>query len=295
MFASFLDDLAAIRVTGADRSRFLQGQLTQDLGRLNSAVWLRAALLTSQGRVLALPRLIERDEATLLLLPAGLAASVIEHLKRYVLRAKVALALDGDATAIACLVPATARELDAHVGVLAPGAHVRLAGGESVLGESGYALVLAPRPQLTAFVGSLRAELLPAAAERVAIEHGEPAVVAATSAAWIPQMLNLDRLDAISFSKGCYTGQEIVARTQHLGRIKRRMLRYRALEVATAAPIAGAALLHQGNKVAEVVRACAAPGGAELLAVVNLDAAEETLLDAGGAAFQRQPLPYALE
>ena len=105
-------------------------------------------------------------------------------------------------------------------------------------------------------------------------------------------MLNLDLLAAISFTKGCYTGQEIVARTQHLGRIKRRMLRYVASDAAPPAP--GDALLFDNAKVGEVVRAAPTAGGSELLAVVGLESRERALSSASGDAFAPAPLPYAI-
>lgn len=124
------------------------------------------------------------------------------------------------------------------------------------------------------------------------IRAGVPEVGLAASEAWIPQMLNLDLLGAIGFQKGCYTGQEIVARTQHLGRIKRRLFRF-AL-AAGAPPAALAALLADGAKVGEVVLAAPAGAGAECLAVLNLDARERALALADGRGCRPLPLPYAV-
>jgi folate-binding Fe-S cluster repair protein YgfZ len=105
-------------------------------------------------------------------------------------------------------------------------------------------------------------------------------------------MLNLDRLDAISFTKGCYTGQEIVARTQHLGRIKRRTLRYRLAPGAEPAPLAG--LLLGGQKVAEVVMSATRVDAVELLAVTSLEAIGRTLVTDDGREAVPVALPYDL-
>jgi hypothetical protein len=105
-------------------------------------------------------------------------------------------------------------------------------------------------------------------------------------------MLNLDLLDGISFTKGCYTGQEIVARTQHLGRIKRRLFRYRAAGLHARAP--KQALLLDGTKVGEVVLAAGVAGRTEALAVVALDARDRPLVDEAGIAWEPVPLPYAV-
>lgn len=123
------------------------------------------------------------------------------------------------------------------------------------------------------------------------IRAGQPLIDSATSEEWIPQMLNLDLLGGISFSKGCYTGQEIVARTQHLGRIKRRMFRYAA---DVAPPAAKSALTADGQKVGEVVVAARAGTGCELLAVVNLDARDRPLALEQGEAANQLSLPYPI-
>lgn len=122
------------------------------------------------------------------------------------------------------------------------------------------------------------------------VRAGLPDIGAEASEEWIPQMLNLDLLDAISFQKGCYTGQEIVARTQHLGRIKRRMFRFAI--VAGAPPAVKEPLLADGVKAGEVVLAATADGATECLAVVNLDARGRPLALADGRECRMLPLPY---
>jgi folate-binding protein YgfZ len=124
-----------------------------------------------------------------------------------------------------------------------------------------------------------------------AIRSGIATVTAATSGEWIPQMLNLDLVNAVSFTKGCYTGQEIVARTQHLGRIKRRMFRY-CLD--GAAPTALDSLFFEAQKVGEVVSSTRADGGSECLAVVNLEYRDRPLCLADGRICQPRALPYEI-
>ena len=102
------------------------------------------------------------------------------------------------------------------------------------------------------------------------IEAGLPLVTAATTEQFIPQMLNLDLLEAVSFTKGCYTGQEIVARTHHLGRVKRRAMRFRLPPGPAPEPLQN--LLLDGAKAADVLLTASTPDGIELLAVTNLDA-----------------------
>jgi tRNA-modifying protein YgfZ len=122
------------------------------------------------------------------------------------------------------------------------------------------------------------------------IRAGIPVVTPATSGEWIPQMLNLDLLGAISFTKGCYTGQEIVARTQHLGRIKRRTFRFHA----ERCPRPGDPLWAGEHRVGEVVNAVATPSGSSFLAVKSLDATGPLHL-AEGVPVTAEPLPYDLD
>lgn len=137
--------------------------------------------------------------------------------------------------------------------------------------------------------------------EYLDIQAGLPCVYPETSDAFVPQMLNLDLLDGISFKKGCYTGQEVVARMHYLGKLKRRMFRLhceRDTPPPPATPLFHSAL--RGDESAGgVVRAQTSPdGGSELLAVLHLDAGAEGELRLGGhdgPLCRRLPLPYALD
>ncbi len=276
---------ATLELTGVDRIRFLQGQLTQDVARLDAAGVLRAAILNPAGRVLALAWLIEREESVVLVVPDELAASLAERLRRYVLRAKVRIALPGEALAIAGRASAP--------GEQPPGGarHQRLADGASLLTLPAGGLLLAPAASLAQHLATDDGAGA-AAWEGAEVAAGEPGVLAATAELFTAQMLNLDLLEAISFTKGCYTGQEIVARTQHLGRIKRRMFRYRSDEPVSVAP--GEALNLHGAKVGEVVRAASEPAATEILAVVSLEARDQPLASGRGVRFAPLALPYPI-
>ncbi len=246
------DRYRALAVEGPDAAAFLQGQLTCDVPALGSDELGLAALLTPQGRVIATPWLARGTQGYALVLPAALAPAVHERLKRFVLRAKVTLAL---------------RALDRALGE-------RLAARLSGDGAAGPA----------AFGPDERFAL-------ALVRAGIPEIGVESSEQWIPQMLNLDLLGAVSFRKGCYTGQEIVARTQHLGRIKRRMFR---LALDGAPPAVKAPLSAGGDKAGEVVLAAPVPGGAECLAVISLERREQPLALADGRRCRLLPLPYAV-
>lgn len=269
-----LPGLRLVTVAGPERVRFLQSQLTQDVALATTTTTCLAGWADPKGRLLwagHLGLLPDGDADCFgLFVPAGIAEAVAARLRLYVLRAKVTVTLD-DAT-----VAGIATGTDAAPGC----SDLRLAG------DPGRALRVGP-------AGS-RPDAGDAAAWELAdIRAGLPTVEAATSGEFVPQMVNLDLLGGISFTKGCYPGQEIVARTRYLGRVKRRMLRF---AVAAPPPAAGATIHGPRGPAGQVVRAAPGPGGAELLAVVVLDdLAGPLCLDAEGRQpLERQPLPYAV-
>jgi folate-binding protein YgfZ len=275
--------LGVLRLDGPDAASFLQGQVTHDTGLLVDGRTLLAACNTPQGRVVALPRLRQHGDSVLALLPAELVEPLAARLRRFVLRAKVRLEPATDLVAVAL-----AGVSDSTVDEIA-------AGSDGICFDYalGRRVLLVPRQTAV----SLSASMPGGAARRVEdawwladIAAGLPQVFAASSEAFVPQMLNLDRLDAISFTKGCYTGQEIVARTQHLGRIKRRTARLRLPPGPALAPLAGLTL--EGAKVAEVVMSAPCDGGVELLAVTSLEAWGRPLQAADGREAMPLELPY---
>lgn len=267
--------LAAIRFTGPDAATFLQGQLTQDTRRLSDGRTLLAACNNPQGRVVAILRLRQSGDSIYALLPADLAEPVAARLRKFVLRAKVDLSLGGGLVPVWLQGPAPA---GAVLFDYAPGRQVALL------------------PGAQAHAGATAATGIASAVERdwfaTDVVAGLPQIFPAASEHFVAQMLNLDLLDAISFTKGCYTGQEIVARTQHLGRIKRRTFRYRITEGPAPAPLAG--LFLDGQKAGEVVMSAAREDGVELLSVTALDASERPLRTEDGREATPAPLPYAI-
>jgi len=275
-----LPTLGVVRLEGTDAIPFLQGQVTADLRLLKTGDSVGAAWCTPQGRVIALMHVLRQDDSLLCVLPRELAAGVAGRLGRFVLRAKVSVSDQSGSLAVAGLAGR-------------PGSGPEAAGGGAILRlPAGRELVVAPGDRIEPAPDTV--SVAPATAwEAACIRLGEPEVYASTSEAWIPQMLNLDLLGAVSFRKGCYPGQEIVARTQNLGRIKRRLFRYRVSGAGLPAP--GDALTLGQSKVGEVVRSVHHEEAAELLAVVNLEAAGAGLTALDGAVMcSPEPLPYAV-
>lgn len=279
----------AIRVSGADSVEFLQGQLTQDVTRLEQSPCLPAAWCNSKGRVIVTLRLMRQANGAIdLIIPATMIDAVSNRLTMYRLRSKVQLdPVESDWTAMAScddrdlamlekngLLPGTdlnhCAAIDDVVAVrLGMTDCVELYGSPKALERLGIALSAA-----------LSDEQWMAA--RVAA--GLPDIGFPNSEKYTPHMLNLDRIGAVSFNKGCYTGQEVVARTEHLGKSKRRMTRYR-LPDGTAN--IGDTISDDERDVGTVVNV----GDGFLLAVTPVATQEQDLI-VNGARIIPAGLPY---
>jgi tRNA-modifying protein YgfZ len=311
-----LKSLGALHARGRDVVAFLQGQLSNDVGTLAAERSLLAGYHNPQGRVLALLRLLEPAPGEVLaILPRELVTPVVSRLKTFILRSKVELADASGAWRIEGLVgPGTPEPPPSPVpGVAplappfaarlprAPGAVARLGGSFALhVGERPLRwLILSPAAGANGEPALARCtRALPELWQRFAIENGEPQVYAATSGEFVAQMLNLDVLGAIAFDKGCYTGQEVIARAHYRGRVKRRLQRFRATEPLPLKP-GDAGELADGRtfRVADAVRP--ADGGCEFLAVAPWPGAEprtEASAPAGAPRLDatQLPLPYEL-
>jgi folate-binding protein YgfZ len=300
--AVLLPGFGVLRVGGADAVPFLQGQFTNDLRLLADGRTQVAACCTNQGRVIALVRFRQTDDAIYALLPADLLGKVATHLRKFVLRSKVEILQAADLHVGAILTGDSAAAAQAHrvfdeaALTMSP---VPLAGTTEVVTfqySPGREVIAAPAVAWRSISGLSLSRPNPLAQTQwlaADIAAGLPHVFAATSQQFIPQMLNVDLIDGVSYTKGCYTGQEIVARTHHLGRVKRRTLRFH-LAAGGVAPAPLSHLLLDGAKVADVLMTAETDDGIELLAVTNLDAAGKVLQLEDGRSVEPRALPYSL-
>ena len=215
-----MNTIATINVTGPDAFTFLQGQLTNDLGRLDAEAEILAAWCSPKGRVIWFGTVAAIESGFALSAPAETAADIVKRLTIFRFRSKV----DFDI-------------VDEGITV-----------DPEFLIQNGYA-----------FIGAAQAEQ------------------------FTPHMLNLDLIDAINFDNGCYTGQEIVARTHYKGATKRRTLRFES-----ESPVAVGDKISDGNRdIGEVLNVA----GTKLLAVVPVDKADDALT-VNGVKLSHLPLPY---
>jgi len=297
-----LGALGALRVAGADARGFLQGQLSNDLTRLSAERSLLAGYHNPQGRVIALLRLVQlAPEEVLALMPRELVTTVAQRLRKFVLRAQVTLADESALWSVSGLLGIAGGCADAVPWAVAlPSGADRAAQIEGSIAVSLGAtaqrwLIVSPSGQPA--LGQGLPQSAPREWQRIAIACGEPQVYAATSEHFVAQMLNLDVLGAIDFDKGCYTGQEVIARAHYRGRVKRRLQRFLTRSPARLA--AGDAGVLGDDRPLEVVEAVErADGRCEFLAVTALGGTSGELPTpaSGSAALDVEPLPlpYAL-
>ncbi|MDE2132489.1 MAG: folate-binding protein YgfZ [Betaproteobacteria bacterium] len=288
-----------IRATGDDAQAFLQGQLTQDVAALDPDRVLWAAHCSPKGRMLASFLLWKQDRDIWLDAPDELADAALRRLRMYVLRSRVTLEDARAAWARFGLCGTPDAGFWEAVGCpSAPpaGRHDRQSEIMRVTLSPERLLLVVPAAQADRWRTRLSEWMALGTPEdwiRAAVRDGVAEIRTATQDEWVPQMLNWDLIGGISFKKGCYTGQEIVARTHYLGKTKRRLLRFRSAGRAEIGqPLYGPDPAAPAGKVA-----LTAPTdeGTELLAVVQLEALAAGPLhlgEAGGPSLEPLPLPY---
>lgn len=246
--AARLDDLVSLNFDGPDVVDFLQGYLTTDTAAMDGGPRF-TAICNIKGRVVCTGYAWLEGKTATLLLHRSIRSVVLEFLRPYLAFSRTTVA-DGSASFLGGLGPGSAAP---HVKQLDPDRHLLVVDDPSLAGE------------LRASDGIDRS-----AWDRATIERREVWLQAETSGAFLPQMLGLEELGALSFTKGCYLGQEVVARAQHRGQVKRRLS---VLDWQGDQPSVGAAILGDGRQVGTVVaatRACDGAGTGNALGVLQV-------------------------
>ncbi len=320
-FFAPLTEFGLIAATGADAATFLHNQLTNDVEHLTTDQVRLAGYCTPKGRLLASFVLWKSNDTIYLQLPRELQAPIQKRLQMFVMRAKATLTDVG--------------EHQVQLGMVGPAATAVLANWFPVLPATPYSKVdtaagsllrLADSPLQPKNSGGLISESTANNARYVWITDGATAEAAwpqlitrlqpAGGAAWrltdiraaiplitlptqekfVPQMINFEAVGGVNFQKGCYPGQEIVARSQYLGKLKRRML---PASVAASAVLAGTEVFAEADPdqaCGMVVNAAPTPGGTACLVETKL-AALESIVRLGstdGPVLQFHDLPYQL-
>lgn len=298
-----LEDLALIRASGEEAKIFLHNLLTNDIKGLRAESIQYNGFCNPKGRLLASFLVWHAGPDLMLALSADLHGAILKKLSMYVLRSKVKLTDASSEFVLMGLSGKNAKDALADT-VQIPEKAMMVSSF-----DQGQLLRLEDQRFVMVVSSSAAQQIWQKLAETaqpvgltcwhwLEIASGLPRVTAATTEEFIPQMVNFDVVGGVSFKKGCYPGQEIVARTQYLGKLKRRM--YRAhLDTATASPGDHLYAPETGEQsCGRVLNAALAPqGGQDLLAVIQsscADAGKVHLANPTGPSLKLLSLPYAL-
>ena len=275
-----LTHLAIIECGGEEAKPFLHNQLTSDINHLGADAAQHSAWCTAKGRMLASFLVWRSGDAYRLALAAELAEAVLKRLVMYRLRSKATLADISDQFLLIGIAGARLAETLSAAGLPLPEAAMATAG------EAAYRVIrLDEKRAVVAVSANLATDLwrkLATVARPVGIpawrwldvQAGLPLVTGPTREEFVPQMADFDKIGGVSFHKGCYPGQEVVARTQYLGKVKRHLFR-----VVSGQPLQAGDELHSPENpdqaAGKIVSAAPSPaGGYEALAVVQFNFAD---------------------
>lgn len=289
-----------LAVRGADAAKFLQGQLTCNLNYLSDTQASLGARCTQKGRMQSSFRILLQGDGVLLAMATELLEPQLADLKKYAVFSKSKLTDESAAWVRFGLV--NAESALASLGLELPAETDSVVRTDTLIAirvSPGRAELWIPAEQADAVRGQLHLEEKPLNEWLLGqIRAGIGQVMAQTRELFIPQMLNLQAVGGVSFKKGCYTGQEIVARMQYLGKLKRRL--YRLSLNAAEMPEPGTPLFapSHNSAIGEVVIAAKADQVIELLAVLQAEAADSGDVHLGtleGPGLQLLDLPYTLD
>lgn len=311
LYLTDLSWLGLIEVKGDDKETFLQGQLTNDVRAISSSLSQISGLCTPKGRLRALFSIFSRNNNLYLQLPLPLLEAQLKRLKMFVMMSKVEL---NDVSDGLIKIGVSGRKAEKHLR----DAGFNLPKEINMLTEHNGISVIRLSGDVSRFecigavneIKSLWQELQPEAQlldtvhwRLIDIQAGIPNVFSETNEAFIPQMLNLQVLNGINFKKGCYTGQEVVARMQYLGKLKRRMYRMHCNADDNLLPKPGSLLFsaksNSGQGAGHIVDAQKALGdGIDMLAVITSEAIDNNdifLDEAMEIPLSQQTLPYTID
>ncbi|MBU1424806.1 MAG: folate-binding protein YgfZ [Gammaproteobacteria bacterium] len=300
-----LSQFGVIKVSGEEAQGFLHNLFSSDVNALTPQQALPSSFNTAKGRALATFMIWRTPDEFFLHLPQSLLATIQKKLTMYVLRAKVKIENASDSIVCLGLAGADAAALLQQQFPTLPQNPLDAVQHDDTglicLGADRFQINTSPQ-HAPALWQKLSTEARPAGSpcwDWLNIRAGIPVILPQTQEQFVPQMVNLELIGAVNFKKGCYPGQEIVARMQYLGKNKRRM--YLAQVYAEAAPQPGAELFSmetEGQACGMVVNAQHSPdGGYDLLAVVQIASHDAFPVHLGaltGPRLQFHPLPYPM-
>ena len=286
-FLAPLTDYSVVRVSGADAEKFMQGQFSCDVREVQSHQSRIGSANTPKGRAYATFRIAKQGDDYLIRLPTQISQDFCERLNKYIVFSKATLALDenvcviglsGSPQSLNCLLDDTTQ--------LLPEVDDSICIGKSIIIR--VPSHHTPRYEIWCELDTAKSLLAPRAEDQqnaqytqadwnwTEVSEGIAEVYSETQESYVPQMLNLQQLNAISFKKGCYTGQEIIARMKYLGKLKKGMFLLSASLQPETFPNADIFEQSTGKKVGNVVRSISSndQDTQRLLAVLDIETAK---------------------
>jgi folate-binding protein YgfZ len=300
-----LSQFGLLQVSGEDAQGFLQNLLSNDIRDTDSGRAQLSSFNNAKGRMLASMLVWKQGDDYLLQMPRGLCEAMRKKLSMYVLRSKVKIADVSDERV--CIGLSGAKTLTAMQGLYADLPNdsmtaTQVADATLIRRDARRMQIVTDAARAADIWQALSAVATPAGSpcwDWLDIRAGVPFILPQTQEAFVPQMVNFELIGGINFKKGCYPGQEIVARMHYLGKAKRRM--YLARVMTDAAPLPGDKVFSAADPAqpcGEVVNAAqAAHGGYEMLVVAQTEAADSFPVHLGaltGPRLEFEALPYAL-
>ncbi|UCB54639.1 MAG: folate-binding protein YgfZ [Thiotrichales bacterium] len=304
-----LSHFGIISAYGEDAAEFLQAQFTNDINQVDESHSQLSALCSPKGRMLCNFRIFRREQTYYLVLPYELLEAALSRLRMFVLRSRVTLE---DASDALMGIGASGTKMIDHLGDIAGNLPEKV---DESIESQGYTIIrvagVNPRFEIYGLLEPMKklwqaldVHATPVGAnvwELLNIQAGIPVITAGSIDAYVPQMANMHLINGVSFSKGCYPGQEIVARMHYLGKLKRRM--YHIGFSAKDKPAAGTALVTESSTesqdIGTILSAQQNPDGDyDALAVIQTSDAENSALklgDAEGPDVRVLDLPYGFD
>lgn len=301
-----LAHLSCYSVSGEDATAFLQGQLTNDVAEVTATKGQLTSYCTPKGRMLAIFYLCSWQDNYLIYIPSEIAANVMQRLQMYIMRSKVTITEEADLDFVG-LIGTASTALTKNLGFTPPSDDYQVAQSADGLcmqlpGVTTRYLLCGKQELLTMLTNQL-ADNTQVYAESywqwLDIASGIPSISSNTQEAFVPQMANMELIEGVSFSKGCYPGQEVVARLHYLGSANRRMYRFSVVSDTDINP--GDKLYRTdsdnsqaiGNVVSVVQEDTTLYSG---LAVLRVEAAQHkiSLTSPEGTQIKLLTLPYAI-
>lgn len=280
-------DIGVLRITGVDAKKLLQGQITCDINKLSSNDGLYGAICSIKGRIISNFYIVQKDDGILMLMTKELVETTLLHLKKYAVFFKTELTNDNDAFHI--YARTTLSRIDSAPEKLSETLPIHNENQVISMTLSHYPVDI---EWLITHIENTSIEEENKELVSLSVLAARPIITQEQSETILPQWLNMQRTGGISFTKGCYTGQEIVARMQYRGKSKKQLVLFQwEGSLDTTKEI----LDDQGKNIGNVFDAVNIQGGQLAQVILNLDPSEVEHFFLDDKEISILPLPYSLE